>query len=98
MRPNFNNPPSLHPHIIAVGIVTSLLATAFVALRIYTRAFITRALWWDDYTAVAGLALSIAVFGVTVACQDQSPRNLGCSMYADGLISSNQSWSRRASV
>ncbi|KAI9883234.1 MAG: kinase-regulated stress-responsive transcription factor skn7 [Watsoniomyces obsoletus] len=67
VEPNFDNPPSLHHQIIAVATVLPLLAAIFVAVRIYTRAFISRCLWWDDYTAVVGLALAITASGVVVA-------------------------------
>ena len=46
--PNFKNPPSLAQPIIAVHAVFLSLAVLFVALRLYTKIFLTRLLRWDD--------------------------------------------------
>lgn len=49
-KPNYQNPPNsllVPEHIVNVlGIV---LTTWFVAVRMYTRQFVLKSLWWDDY-------------------------------------------------
>lgn len=45
---NFINPPSLANVIIAVQAVFLTLMLGLVILRIYTRAYLTRSLGWDD--------------------------------------------------
>ena len=45
---NFVNPPRLENVIIGVTIPLSILATLFVAVRIYVRKFLIKHLWWDD--------------------------------------------------
>ncbi|KAI9885609.1 MAG: histone deacetylase [Watsoniomyces obsoletus] len=65
--PNFENPLSLRHRIVTVSTIFPVLAALFVAVRIYTRAFITRAVWWDDYTALVTLILSIATSAIIIA-------------------------------
>ena len=48
VKPNFENPPSLKSVLIAVTAVGQVLSTLFVMMRIYTRHFVLRRLWWDD--------------------------------------------------
>ena len=50
LSPDFEHPPTLRRRIIAASVIFPAIAACFVAIRIYTRAFITRALWWDDCT------------------------------------------------
>ena len=45
---NFAHPPRLEKVIIGVTIPVSILATSFVAVRIYVRKFLIKHLWWDD--------------------------------------------------
>ncbi len=47
-RSNFVDPPSQKGLIVAVAVLAIILSTLFVCLRIYTRRFINRRLWWDD--------------------------------------------------
>lgn len=48
------------PRILATAIACCSLAAIFVALRIYTRLSITRAISWDDYAALFALPFCIA--------------------------------------
>ena len=52
--------PSRAGKIIATAIISSILSTIFVALRIYTRSHINRAIGWDDYAALITLPFCIA--------------------------------------
>ena len=45
---NFAHPPRLENVIIGVIVPLSILATFFVAVRIYVRMFLIKHLWWDD--------------------------------------------------
>lgn len=45
---NFENPPSNAPIIYIVMTTCLVIVTLLVAVRLYTRAFITKPLWWDD--------------------------------------------------
>ena len=47
--PNYQNPPNplqVPEHV--VNVLGILLTTGFVAMRMYTRHFILKSLWWDD--------------------------------------------------
>jgi hypothetical protein len=45
---NFDDPPSKAEAVYIVMSVCLGLVTLLVAIRIYTRARITKSLWWDD--------------------------------------------------
>ncbi|MCJ1262266.1 hypothetical protein MMC22_002136 [Lobaria immixta] len=53
---------------IVVSIIGAALCTSLVAIRIYTKSVLTRALGWDDYTCVlsliAGLIFAVALNGM----------------------------------
>ncbi|KAL2062773.1 hypothetical protein VTL71DRAFT_5845 [Oculimacula yallundae] len=55
---NFINPPSIASSVLEVSLPLSIISTAFVALRIYTRWKIVRSLGWDDLSIGFGLILS----------------------------------------
>ncbi|KAL8765465.1 MAG: hypothetical protein Q9194_006559 [Teloschistes cf. exilis] len=65
-RSNFVNPPSQRGLILAVATLAITFSTFFVIIRIYTRHFVTRKLWWDDWTCILGwvglLALASLMF------------------------------------
>lgn len=50
VKPNFVNPPSQRGLIIAIAVLAISFSTISVCLRIYTRYFVNRKLWWDDCT------------------------------------------------
>lgn len=51
---NFVDPPSKRGLIIAVAVLAITLSTSFLCLRLYTRRFINRKLWWDDWACILG--------------------------------------------
>jgi hypothetical protein len=53
------------PHLIATTWVLVGLATLFLALRVYCKAFRGSRLWWDDYVLIASW--------VCVSTTSQSP-------------------------
>ena len=48
VTPDFNNPPSLETSVIVVVVLCLAISSFFVAMRLYTRHFVLRKLWWDD--------------------------------------------------
>lgn len=36
------------PAIVIVAIISPIISGIFVALRVYTRAFLVKAMWWED--------------------------------------------------
>lgn len=48
VEPNFVDPNSLANAIITVNAVFLALMLIFITLRIYTKAMLLHALWWDD--------------------------------------------------
>ena len=48
VTPDFNNPPSLETPLIVVVVLFVAISSFFVAMRLYTRHFVLRKLWWDD--------------------------------------------------
>jgi hypothetical protein len=62
---NFEDPPS-KAHIIHIVFSVCLgLVTLLVAIRIYTRACISKPLWWDDLASLLAWVFFIALVGVT---------------------------------
>ncbi|MCJ1460422.1 hypothetical protein MMC28_010804 [Mycoblastus sanguinarius] len=58
------NPPSQkYPTIVCLVLAISLSAP-FVGVRIYTRHYITRKLWWDDWTCLLGWMFLVALAGL----------------------------------
>ena len=45
---NFAHPPRLKSALIGVTVPLFVLTTVFVAIRVYTRSFVIKHLWWDD--------------------------------------------------
>jgi hypothetical protein len=45
---NFVNPATLAPTIIAISTICLAVMIPFVIIRIYSKARIVKALWWDD--------------------------------------------------
>ncbi len=48
VKSNFNNPETLGATLIRINVVFITLMLVMVAVRIYSKARITRTLWWDD--------------------------------------------------
>ncbi|QKX53654.1 uncharacterized protein TRUGW13939_00733 [Talaromyces rugulosus] len=66
VKPNFDNPPSKAFIYYIVASISTALMTFFVILRLYVRSRITRALWWDDLTAVLALLSQAAYTGLVI--------------------------------
>ncbi|KAF2202016.1 hypothetical protein GQ43DRAFT_480227 [Delitschia confertaspora ATCC 74209] len=65
-RPNFINPPSRKLQIRLVSYILLPIMACFLALRMYTRARITRGLGADDYLAVVSAIFIAAYCGVVL--------------------------------
>ncbi|CAG8981794.1 hypothetical protein HYALB_00004737 [Hymenoscyphus albidus] len=52
--PNFNNPPSLEPAVLGVGISLMVISFSFLALRLFTNLKLVGKLGLDDYLCVFG--------------------------------------------
>ena len=48
LHSNLIDPPSTDYSTIIICVLVIVLSTPFVMLRLYTRKFITREVWWDD--------------------------------------------------
>ena len=46
--PNFVNPPTLNTASVSAMTVELVLTTLFVSMRMYTKAFLMRSLWYED--------------------------------------------------
>ncbi|KAF2442625.1 hypothetical protein P171DRAFT_487845 [Karstenula rhodostoma CBS 690.94] len=62
---DFDHPPSKAQTVYIVMSVCLGLVTLLVAIRIYTRARITKSLWWDDWTSLLAWVFFIALLRVT---------------------------------
>ncbi|KAF4779775.1 hypothetical protein HER10_EVM0006529 [Colletotrichum scovillei] len=49
--------------VVPVAVLSAVVATAFVAMRFYTRARILRSVKWEDWTILASLIFAIATSG-----------------------------------
>lgn len=45
---NFVNPPTLAPTIIAISTICLAVMIPFAIIRMYSKAWIVKAFWWDD--------------------------------------------------
>lgn len=57
--PNYIDSPSRAPLMIAIGIAFCSMSFIFVAFRIYTRWFITKRVYIEDWLSVVAWALSV---------------------------------------
>ncbi|KAI9834663.1 MAG: hypothetical protein M1826_000065 [Phylliscum demangeonii] len=57
--PNFTNPASLQTVVVTVDTIFLALAALFVAMRLWTRSFVTRHVGFDDALSVVALALAV---------------------------------------
>jgi hypothetical protein len=46
--PNFDNPETLFPRVVTTHLVSVCLAFAFILIRLWTRYYVSRSMWWDD--------------------------------------------------
>ena len=78
IKSNFIDPPSLRTPVFAVNAILLFLATVVVSLRIYTKKFLSRHLWWDDYVCVFGLlgTATHSALHLYVVDRDQGGRHL----------------------
>ncbi|KAI1769306.1 hypothetical protein GGR53DRAFT_527590 [Hypoxylon sp. FL1150] len=53
---NFDNPFTFYPWILAIGIISMVLMTLAVVIRIYTKAVIMKSMKHEDYFAIFALA------------------------------------------
>lgn len=60
LTPNFVDPPGDGRSIIAICAILLALTSVTLLLRMYTRCFVNRRVWWDDYTMVVAW---IGLFG-----------------------------------
>ncbi|RDL31332.1 uncharacterized protein BP5553_09541 [Venustampulla echinocandica] len=58
--PNFIDPPDQTTSLVIVHAICLFLVTCCVAMRLYTRQFITGKYGWDDYFCLQAFALTIA--------------------------------------
>ena len=63
--PNYHDPQNtLSQGLSALNILGLLLVTSFVSIRMYTRTFILKSLWWDDCMWLAGAHLMILLISI----------------------------------
>ncbi|MCJ1467429.1 hypothetical protein MMC07_006054 [Pseudocyphellaria aurata] len=75
VTPNPNATDHKGAVLIAFAIILVLISTAFVVIRIYTKALLTHALGWDDYTCVAALIGTFIWTGFNCRCRLGIGRN-----------------------
>jgi len=83
--------PSRANEIIATAITCSILSTVFVAIRIYTRSQINRAIGWDDYAALITLPFCIA-YGVLLSISTRYGMGLHAWDFPGDLREQYQKW------
>ncbi|KAL6712882.1 hypothetical protein ACLMJK_009594 [Lecanora helva] len=74
--PTIKAPPGLHSNLVdpphqtlptILGLILFIMVSApFVALRMYTRRYITRKLWWDDWTCLLGWVFLVVLGGLMI--------------------------------
>ncbi|KAI9674703.1 MAG: hypothetical protein M1817_001606 [Caeruleum heppii] len=64
--PNFDNPVSKAPRLLAANIVCITLGTVFLIGRLLSRKLISRSLGWDDYTAVLSYFFTVVFSACTL--------------------------------
>lgn len=74
-KPNYINPDTRGPGIIYICIIYASLGILVVGARLYARIFITKAVGFDDFLIVLGLAFSIALAVLII---------VGYEVYFDG--------------
>ncbi|KAL2037841.1 hypothetical protein N7G274_009315 [Stereocaulon virgatum] len=70
--PNFVNPVSLAHPIVAVSVITSVLAVILVFIRLCSTLRITRSASYDDGACVLALVFSLAYIGLVVSTNDHA--------------------------
>ena len=64
------DPSTLQQTIIVVCIVSSIVSSLFVAIRIWTRTFVTHSVGWDDCELAARLSLYDLTLILDRSCSD----------------------------
>ncbi|KAL8805010.1 MAG: hypothetical protein Q9182_002212 [Xanthomendoza sp. 2 TL-2023] len=72
VQPNFIHPVTLGKEIIAVSVVSSVLAVALLCTRLYSTLKITRSAWYDDVTSVFATAFALAYAALIINTRDNS--------------------------
>ncbi|KAK6532633.1 hypothetical protein TWF281_006814 [Arthrobotrys megalospora] len=67
---NLENPQSRGPQLLSIATVFTVVAFITVALRVYTRARITRYMGWDDWFIMFAMAASIGMYGLQIAAMN----------------------------
>ena len=70
VEPNFHDPVTLAVPIIAVAVITSVLAIVLLLLRLYSTFKITRTASWDDGAIVIALVFSLTYAGLIISVRD----------------------------
>ncbi|PVI01731.1 hypothetical protein DM02DRAFT_613440 [Periconia macrospinosa] len=60
VMPNFDNPHSLKGELLIINVIFTTLMALFVAIRLYSRGFISKQFGWDDWFCSIAAAASIA--------------------------------------
>lgn len=66
VTPDFNSPNPLGALYIAIATCLLIISTMFVAMRLYTKIFLTRSPGWDDYTSVLSWIGAFIWTGLTI--------------------------------
>ncbi len=53
-KPNYVDPVTRGPALVIVELTALSLSSIILGMRLYTRAYVTRNLGWDDWVMVAG--------------------------------------------
>ncbi|KAL8813012.1 MAG: hypothetical protein Q9200_000599 [Gallowayella weberi] len=72
VQPNFIHPVTLGKEIIAVSVVSSVLAVALLCTRLYSTLRITRSAWYDDITSVLATVFALAYIALIINTRDYS--------------------------
>ncbi|KAF3158061.1 hypothetical protein TWF788_005079 [Orbilia oligospora] len=64
------NPETRGPKLLSIATVFTSLAFLTVALRVYTRARLTRYMGWDDWFIMLAMAASFGLYGLQIAAMN----------------------------
>ncbi|KAL8691616.1 MAG: hypothetical protein Q9224_004137 [Gallowayella concinna] len=72
IQSNFLHPVTLGKEIIAVSVVTSVLAVTLLCARLYSTLRITRSAWYDDIASLFATVFSLAYVALIIHTRDHS--------------------------
>ncbi|KAL8678562.1 MAG: hypothetical protein Q9186_005107 [Xanthomendoza sp. 1 TL-2023] len=72
IQSNFLHPVTLRKEIVAVSVVTSVLAVTLLCTRLYTTLRITRSAWYDDIASLFATVFSLAYVALIIHTRDHS--------------------------